>query len=573
MLTRVGLGPVFAMEWMIATRRWQAFAARSLFVAILLVSLGLVSWEGWNAPLTTIQQQAALGRAFFVAMASTQLVLVLLAAPAATAGAICQDKARGNLAHLLATDLSDVEIVLGKLAARLVPVFGLVACALPVMALGTLLGGIDPVALSGVFLLSLGTAALGCALAMLFSVWGAKTHEVLLTTYGVLLLWVLAGPALFLLRWLTGCGWWLPDWFTESNPFRIAFARPVPAQIEEPLWFLGATLALAAVLAAVAVVRLRPAAARWSEGAPSSRRRVVWRRVVPRWRLPRLPGPALDRNPVLWREWHRRRPSRWGRVLWGLYTVTAALISVTSIVAIIADSGPNAVEISAIFVGGQVAVGFLFLSVSSSTSLVEERVRGSLDVLLTTPVSTASIVMGKWWATYRGTVLLSILPFLVACAVAWRTEHWLGAFLVLGVILAYGAALTSLGLALATWTTRVGRAMAWTVAIDLMITVGWFFAAAILCNNSTGAGLASASPFMGTAYPLIVMEDDNAIEWVDCQSWVTSWILIDTALALTLLVATLLTFDNRLGRITEGADVRLPRRRVRPKPVLVTATD
>ena len=53
-----------------------------------------------------------------------ELTLVMLAAPAATAGAICVDRARGTLAHMLATDLSDPEIVLGKLAARLLPVLG-----------------------------------------------------------------------------------------------------------------------------------------------------------------------------------------------------------------------------------------------------------------------------------------------------------------------------------------------------------------------------------------------------------------------------------------------------------------
>ena len=74
-----------------------------------------------------------------------QLVLVMLAGPAATAGTICLDKCgRGAMAHLLITDLSDAEIVLGKLAARLVPVVGLIACALPVTALGRWSGGLTP---------------------------------------------------------------------------------------------------------------------------------------------------------------------------------------------------------------------------------------------------------------------------------------------------------------------------------------------------------------------------------------------------------------------------------------------
>src|SRR5262249_33007446 len=152
-------------------------------------------------------------------------VLVLLAAPAATAGAICLDKSRGTLTHLLVTDLTSAEIVLGKLASRLVPTFGLIMCALPAMSLGTLLGGVDPMDLMGVFLLNLGVAVLASALALLFSVWGRKTHEVLLVTYAVLLFWVLGGPACSLFRWSTAWGAWLPDWFTQSSPFWLAFGN------------------------------------------------------------------------------------------------------------------------------------------------------------------------------------------------------------------------------------------------------------------------------------------------------------------------------------------------------------
>ena len=103
---------------------------------------------------------------------------MLLAAPAATAGAVCLDKARGTLEHLLATDLSNSEIVLGKPGVRLVPVAGLIVCVLPIMALSGLLGGIDPNALYGSFLTALGSPVQGCSLAFMLSVWGRKTHEV-----------------------------------------------------------------------------------------------------------------------------------------------------------------------------------------------------------------------------------------------------------------------------------------------------------------------------------------------------------------------------------------------------------
>ena len=77
-------------------------------------------------------------------MVGTQLALVILAAPAATAGAICLDRARGTLSHMLMTDLSAAEIVLGKLGSRLLPVLSMLVCALPILELLTLLGGRGP---------------------------------------------------------------------------------------------------------------------------------------------------------------------------------------------------------------------------------------------------------------------------------------------------------------------------------------------------------------------------------------------------------------------------------------------
>ena len=69
-----------------------------------------------NRPAHTVQAQAEIGRLFCGAIMVTQLAMVLLVAPAATAGSICLDRARGTLAHMLMTDLSSTEIVIGKLA-------------------------------------------------------------------------------------------------------------------------------------------------------------------------------------------------------------------------------------------------------------------------------------------------------------------------------------------------------------------------------------------------------------------------------------------------------------------------
>ena len=54
------------------------------------------------------------------------------------------------------------------------------------------------------------------------------------------------------------------------------------------------------------------------------------------------------------------------------------------------------------------------MAASAGTVLSEERVRGSLDVLLATPMSTRSILWGKWWGAFRRVPWLAFWPSLIA---------------------------------------------------------------------------------------------------------------------------------------------------------------
>ena len=115
-------------------------------------ALGSSSGLGANRPYSdnleaNRQFLAKLGENFYYGAAGIQLALALLVAPAATAGSVCVDRARGWLAHMFVTELSDAEIVLGKLAARFASFVALVFASLPVLAIVGLLGGIIPEAI------------------------------------------------------------------------------------------------------------------------------------------------------------------------------------------------------------------------------------------------------------------------------------------------------------------------------------------------------------------------------------------------------------------------------------------
>src|SRR4051812_3055653 len=278
-----GLGPVFAYEWLTASRRWHGYALRSLLVLLLLLGLSGV-WLGSHdgAGELSVQQVAEIGRGFYAVTTLMGLGLGGLGAPAAAAGAICGDKARGNLTLLFATDLTDAEIVLGKLAARLVPVLGLIACAAPVQALTTLLGGVDPAMPTGAILVCLACAVFGCTLALTLSVWGRKTHEVLLATYAFGILYLLAAPIwaglvrMLLPRWALA---WLPGYLAllPYNPIVLVLAplnaAPlVPIGLGAQARFCALGLLPSALLAAAATWRIRAVVIRQAGRGEATRR-------------------------------------------------------------------------------------------------------------------------------------------------------------------------------------------------------------------------------------------------------------------------------------------------------------
>jgi ABC-type transport system involved in multi-copper enzyme maturation permease subunit len=225
--------------------------------------------------------------------------------------------------------------------------------------------------------------------------------------------------------------------------------------------------------------------------------------AIRRWRK-WLPWPSLDGNPVLWREWHRSRPSRMARILWVLYwlgAVVATAISIHDVLAYGIDSITGGFMIQAALVL-QSVLGLMLLSVQAPTALGEERVRGSLDVLMAAPISTWAIVWGKWMGTYRVALWLAVLPGVAAALIAATcpdvsprfkaalsgipigpvrlADRVLAPVLVLAEWLSWGAAFTSLGLLLATWTPRIGRAIGISVAVFLLLSFGWMFLAGIV---------------------------------------------------------------------------------------------
>ena len=611
MAWRVGPGPVFFHESLIFARQRQVYAGRFLFVLAMLAGLWILWWSNVDSPVPgqplgsrpgAMQALARAGESFFYALAGIQLSMVLLVAPAATAGALCQDRARGILAQMATTDLSDSEIVLGKLFSRLAPILALLACALPVVSLAALLGGIDGGALVGLFAVSAAVAVLGCALALSISVEVVKTDEVVMAVLALTSCWLLSLP----LWGGMARAYRLPPpphWFYATNPFVLVYAPYMwPGQfgLLAVAIFVAAALAISAGLLAMTIARVRWFVLPAEVGRRKRRFRVPALRLptlhagmaaIRRWRE-RLPGPSLDGNPVLWREWHRSRPSRMARILWVFYWLGAVVATALGIHGVFAYgidtmTGGFMIHIALVL---QSVLGLMLLSVQAPTALGEERVRGSLDVLMAAPISTRAIVWGKWMGTYRVALWLAVLPGVAAALIAATcpavspsfrpaapgisiepvgpADRVLAPALVVAELLSWGAAFTSLGLLLATWTPRIGRAIGISVAVFLLLSFGSMFVVGIVILpalhwwlnasynvggddlNWIDAGLLAFSPMAAPITTIQALDAPYAGRW---QFWaiMSFWCLLAWTSAGAMYWAALRSFDGRLGRMPE----------------------
>ncbi len=217
--------------------------------------------------------------------------------------------------------------------------------------------------------------------------------------------------------------------------------------------------------------------------------------------------------------------------------------------------------------GLQVSVGMLLLSVTAATSLAEERVRGSLDVLMSTSLSTRDIVLGKWLGTFRQVPLLAVLPTVVLMYNATSDRLIPSIVVTILYILCSGAAVTSVGLAFATWCSRLGRAVALTITLYVFVAVGWLFLGILLGGpGPQNESVMMFSTFFGPGE--IAFEAGanvpgaNTSRWTEHLVWGVFWSIVHAGGAAVFLVATLLTFNRYLGRVEAGSRFH------EPEPVL-----
>jgi ABC-type transport system involved in multi-copper enzyme maturation permease subunit len=576
MIWRARFAPVAIVELVAVARRWQTYVARGGLVLALGITLALVCLSYQSGILLIggqlkLREYAEAGTNFAIAVLSVQLALVLLAAPAGAAGAICIDKARGNLTLLLTTDMTATEFVSGKLVGRLAPVLALVVVSLPVLFITAFLGGINAELIGGGFIVLTGAAVLSCSVAILMSLYVGRTHEALLLSFFVIAGWM----SLYPLSSIVGVPI-LPlpaRWLWATNPVTLLLAPLDPIlglSFADYGRYLVWTFGLAAIFTLLAVVQLR----RVVLGQANRPIRIRNARDFYRYRSPE----QLDFDPLRWYERFRYRPSTLAQffrflLVVGALTAMAAAVFLPTFYGRLRDL-PSIV--------GQALVGInlMLVIVRAVSTLADQRSRGSLDILATTPFTTPAILWAKWRTGFAAAHWMLILAWFIPLGL-WLSRrypsdsNWINGFV--AVLFAYfqplacAAMLTSLGLFLALQMKSFARAIGVAVVVYIALTVGWpLFLQILGVTRHTLVELQMLSPIV-------------AFEMITSEKWPWYWrssefnlgAFISTGVyvgaAVYFYVICLIIANRKMGRIYRTESRPIPVVESVPTPAAATA--
>jgi ABC-type transport system involved in multi-copper enzyme maturation permease subunit len=227
--------------------------------------------------------------------------------------------------------------------------------------------------------------------------------------------------------------------------------------------------------------------------------------------------------------------------------------------------------------------GLLMLAAIAPNSMAEERQRGSLDILAATALSTRTIVVGKWLGTFRLVLLMAIGPGLMALAMATARSpanfaparglppdfyrvptlgaRCYGVIVLIATIVAHGALITSVGLAMAVWIKRQSRAIAMSVGSFILVTAAWPTVVSNVANPDQSRILASLSPVVACVQFANYFTNRGYAFFRGLLWCGTFWAVEVFALAMGLLWLTVLTFDRCFDRIPDRPQ-RIPIRTV-----------
>ena len=215
---------MFTREAAVAPRRLSFFAARTLMAGALF-ALALSAWQllVGSQHVQNVGDLALFGASAFQILAPLELAVAMPFAALLVASAVAVEKDRKTFDLLLLTNLSNADLVLGKLLAGMLSVVVVVIATLPMLLIIALLGGVSTTQILRTAAVITASAVVAGSLGSTIALWREKTFQALAMTLLVLVLWLVAWEVVAAAAPETGeLGRTLRFWAIAMSPWRVA---------------------------------------------------------------------------------------------------------------------------------------------------------------------------------------------------------------------------------------------------------------------------------------------------------------------------------------------------------------
>ncbi len=433
--TNLLIGPVFNREVTTTPRSWRLYLTRALYVGALF-GLVLTAWLILlgSQNVRSLGDLARFGSAVFALLAPLQLAMAIAFAALLTTAAVAQEKDRKTLDLLLLTRMTNSELVLGKLLASSLSVFVLIAAAVPLLMLLTLLGGVSYGQVSRVVGVTVAAAFLAGSLGSTIALWREKTFQSIALTALVLVLWLIAGEVVASGQFAET--WWgisTEHWGIALSPLRAILAAIQPLREINPRleWCGGAvnlfvllTLAFAAALNLWAIARVRV----WNPSQEAQPRLTdeqgEKRKTAAATPIKVKTSKEVWDNPILWREICTWAYGKKIVIVRLAYLVIFAICTVALVSQLDATESRQAAMLPELAkpLLPLMVLGVILVNALAVTSLTNERDLRALDLLLVTDLSPKEIIFGKLGGVFYNSKEMILLPIGLS-VLLWWTEH------------------------------------------------------------------------------------------------------------------------------------------------------
>jgi ABC-type transport system involved in multi-copper enzyme maturation permease subunit len=554
------LGPIFSIEMLTSARRARFYLVRVLYAAVLFFALFTTyTSTAQFGNSNSISQAANVAGNFFYSFATLQILAVLMIGPALAAGTIAVERERRTIEYLFATDLTNREIVIGKLVARLLHIGCLVLVGLPILSLAMLMGGIAPEQLAAVFMVTFSTMVFVAVLAVTISVWSEKVREAFTKVYLVLFALLVVPGAMFLpMASALGVGHIvepLVSPLVAGNPFTalatVAFrgASGTQAQLGgyywEPVWELVMTQGIASVLLGILATWAVRRVHLKSSGASPKKVRVqatLGRRL------------KMGNYPMIWKERVMARTNGRigivGRVATWLIALGVLIPTIYWFLTTPGTWGTAAIATTSNMVA---CAGLLLIAGRAAGAITSEKEKDTWITLLSTPLSASEIIGGKLIGG-----LYAVRGLAIVLAVMWTLQFLKAPQTIpslpftIGTLAIVGAFAATMGLNYSLRCKNSTRAIGATLATALFAAGGYLFFGIPLMIGVFAEQLilAPCVPFL-VAYPsMIALEPAGSAQSQLAAAYIIGCIGYAAAGA-AIYGWIIRRFDKRVGRIAE----------------------